>query len=283
MKQLNTYLEGLLSNSNKTLTTTAIAIGEYIEKEIIPKNSKSINLTYSFSNKTLTLTNNSKYSYALIYDYNVGAFIDEYNVEKLILNGSWEVKLISYQEWKYSIKIESDRIVRFIGGSSSGGSRDYIKNLNIKSNIVDLNVNLGLYKPNIKTQVLIMKNLLRPLLKDLNTNTLIYRGLADVALSRIVNNIQIPIKYTSGSIQRAITKSRTRIEKIKDTDPEEVFWIREYHVKNIIVQNEPGSGKKYILLFTKTPKSYKSKYPEVYEMKNGWYAMWLEDLEQFGL
>lgn len=283
MKQLYSYFEGLLNNSNKTLTTTAIAIGGYIEKEIEPDCPKDSNLTYSFSNKTLTLTNNSKHSYVRIYDYDVDTFIKEYNVEKLILNGNWEIKLVSYQEWKHSIKIECDKIVKITGSTAT--SRDYIHNLNLKSNIVDYSTDLGLYKPNIKTQVLIMKGLLSPLLKDLSINTIIFRDLFSVSLSKIIDEIQIPIKYNSdsNSIQRSVTKSRARIEKIKDIDPEKVFWIREYHVKNIIVENKPGSGKNDILLFTKDPKSYKLKYPEMYEMANGWYAIWVKDLKQFGL
>ena len=277
MKQLNTYLEGLLNKSGKTSTGSSIEMGitDFIEKNIkyiyINKN-----VTYSISNKEISLDSNQK-SPSIIMGDHIKEFANKYSVKKIIFNGKWAIALNS--DFNTPISIECDQELS-IERSVSLGKSIKVENLNIKSKVLKIWRSIKVRKSNIQAEVLRPYDHTSILACNNNVNTVIFVLYRGITIDDVVANLGILPTCMMHGIRYIDWKTQDpeQFEDIKNIDPILMFKLNNSGVQNIILDDEES-----ILMFTKKPKSYQLKYPDTYKMANGWCVVWLEDLKQFEL
>jgi len=277
MKQLNTYLEGLLDKSSKTSTDSAIAslVGEYIEKCIV-EDKISEDVTYTISGKAITfanILNGEKYKCKINVD-DIDELVHKYGIKKIILQGYW-LLYGGGTSYDLPIVIECNRGLTI---RPSYGERKIstIKNINIKTTELIVQDKIKLSNTQIQTDVV---TILRPnqLIRcKVQTNYIITYPLESEQVGNLVRIMKGSlIKHTGGYVIKDLgVENPDIINELKDINPSIALGFDKYNIDTIVIKNVYNHKNKDILVFTKNPKSHTLKYPVIYEMKNDWYAIW---------
>lgn len=274
MKELNKFLEGLLSKSGKKSTDSGrlVAIEEYIET-YIKQWSVNTHITYSISDKTISLTCHRDAPIVIRSEY-LKELITNYGIKKLIAKGDVVINLSD--NFYGSVTIECDQKVSIKTNILFDGYRE-VENINIKSNKVDISEYIEFKRSNIQAHTLILHNILYSKGCNIYADDVIFSFTSNHELNNIINRVGI------SHIDDSKNVNHDKVEKIKSIDPEKIFKLKKYNMQNIVLNNMKLYGDGHMLVFTKNPSSIKLKCSNIYELMNNWYAVWVKNIKQFEL
>ena len=285
MKQLNTYLEGLLSNTNKNSTRSAFTdqISEYV-KRCFERYPTTRHITCEVSSKTVTIINNKNTS-NICWGKMVSDLINKYDIKKIILQGNWDLYVDSGIS-DFPIDLECDDHL-VIGSSFTEKNSSTINNMNIKVKHLYITQKIKLNNSQIQSDDVIEIRRPTQIAKCKTQAERIVMNTSGIksSLNSLIKT-KVPFVKSDNTIHRKdwSIKEPNRIKEIKGIDPIKELEFKDLNTENIITGNIYSDID--TLVFTKNPKSYQPKYPDVYEMKNGWSAIWLDSKDirkQFGL
>lgn len=274
MKDLNIYLEGLLNKSDKKSTDSGrlVAIEEYIET-YIKQWSVNTHITYSVSDKTISLECRRDVPVVLRSEYLKELIID-YGIKKLISKGDVVINLSD--NFYQSITIECNQKVTIKTNFLTDGTKE-IENINIKSNKIDISEYIEFKRSNIQTHTLILHDILYSKGCNIYADDVIFSFTSNHELNNLINRTGI------SRIEDSKNVNYDWIEKIKSIDPEKIFKLKKYNMRNIVLNNMKLYGDGHMLVFTKNPGSIKLKCSNIYEIMNNWCAVWVKNIKQFEL
>ena len=285
MKELNTYLEGLLSKSNKNITRSAFddQCSEYV-KNYFKTHSTRPNINCKVTDRTITITNNEN-PRNICWGKMISELISKYNIKKMILHGNWDL-YVEAGISDFPIDLECNGRLT-IGSSFTVKNSSTINNMNIKVKHLYITQKIKLNNSQIQSDDII--EIRRPA-QIVKCKTQAERIVMNTSgIKSVLNSLiktKVPFVKSDNTIHRKdwSIKEPNRIKEIKGIDPIKELGFKDLNTENIITGNIYSDID--TLVFTKNPKSYQSKYPDVYEMKNGWSAIWLDSKDirkQFGL
>lgn len=282
MEQLYSYFEGLLDKSGKTSTNSSIEAYalDYIEQNIKTW-SANLHMTYTISNKTITFVNGSVCS-----DDNLNELVHKYGIKKVVFQGNWDiytrVDINDLKSYDLPVDIECDKELS-IGLSHMTKGISTLENMRINTKKVNIKGNVRLRKTQIQSDTTQIDNPVQITGCKIQSKQIILKLSKDKKVMDLVGLTKVSSLIGRGLIRRVdwAEQNSERIEVIKNIDPSVALRLDKYNMDNIAIKNIHNRESKEVLVFTKTPKSFTLKYPDIYEMKNGWYAVWLEDLKQF--
>nr|DAF28225.1 MAG TPA: hypothetical protein [Caudoviricetes sp.] len=282
MEQLYSYFEGLLDKSGKTSTNSSIEAYafDYIEQNIKTW-SANLHMTYTISNKTVTFANGGVCS-----DDNLNELVHKYGIKKVVFQGNWDiysrVDINDLKSYDLPVDIECDKELS-IGLSHMTKGISTLENMQIKAKRVNIKGKVRLRKTQIQSDTTQIDNPVQITGCKIQSKQIILKLSKDKKVMELVGLTKVSSLIGRGLIRRVDWAERNpeRIEVIKNIDPSVALRLDKYNMDNIAIKNIHNRESKEVLVFTKTPKSFTLKYPDIYEMKNGWYAIWLEDLKQF--
>jgi hypothetical protein len=274
MKDLNIYLEGLLNKSDKKSTDSGrlVAIGEYIET-YIKQWSVNTHITYSVSDKTISLECHRDAPIVIRSEY-LKELITDYGIKKLIVKGDVVINLSD--NFYQSITIECNQKVTIKTNFLTDGTKE-IENINIKSNKIDISEYIEFKRSNIQTHTLILHDILYSKGCNIYVDDVIFSFTSNHELNNLINRTGI------SHIEDSKNVNHDEIEKIKSIDPEKIFKLKKYNMRNIVLNNMELYEDGHMLVFTKNPGSIKLKCSNIYELVNKWYAVWVKNIKQFEL
>lgn len=282
MEQLYSYFEGLLDKSGKTSTNSSIEAYalDYIEQNIKTW-SANLHMTYTISNKTVTFANGSVCS-----DDNLNELVHEYGIKKVVFQGNWDIYsregINGFKSYDLPVDIECDKELS-IGPSYMTKGTFTLENMRINAKKVNIKGNVRLRKTQIQSDTTQIDNPVQITGCKIQSKQIILKLSKDKKVMDLVGLTKVSSLIGRGLIGRVdwTKQNPERIEVIKGIDPSVALRLDKYNIDGIAIKNTHNRESKEVLVFTKTPKSFTLKYPDIYEMKNGWYAVWLEDLKQF--
>lgn len=281
MKRLDTYLEGLLNKSDKTSANSSIIdkVNEYIETYILPT-PQNEDMTYTISGETITLINSGNYK-CEIGLIDVDEFINKFEFKKILLRGSWTL-YGDGMRFSLPVTIECDKRL-YIRPYYGVGKITTIKDINIKAKHLIVQNKIKLNNTQIQADVVTTINPEQLVRCKVQTKQIMISPSESAAALKLIAAVKKPlIKYISNiNIEKWDAQNPEIINALKDIDPSISLKFNKYNIDDIVIENVYNRKSKDVLVFTKTPKSFILKYPDIYEMKNGWYAIWLGDLRQF--
>lgn len=282
MKQLYSYFEGLLDKSGKTSTNSSIeayAI-DYIEQDI--KNwSANLHMTYTISNKTVTFANGSVCS-----DDNLNNLVNKFGIKKVIFQGNWSIyshaDFHDFKSYDLPVDIECDKELS-IGVPHMTKGIFTLENIRINAKRVNIKGDVRLRKAQIQSDTIQINHPVQTAGCKIQSKQIILKLSKGKKVMELVGSTKVSSLIGRGLIRRVdwAEQNPERIEVIKNIDPSVALRLNKYNIDDIVIENVYNRKSKDVLVFTKTPKSFILKYPDIYEMKNGWYAIWLGDLRQF--
>jgi hypothetical protein len=274
MKQLNTYFEGLLNKSDKTDTNSSIeayAI-DYIEEDIKTW-SANLSMTYTISNKTITFANGSTFS-----DDNLNKLVNEFGFKKIIFQGNWCIRTNGRKNiYDLPVTIECNKNLD-IGLSYITKEEGVFENMHIKAKCVNINGKVKLRKSQIWTDSVQVNYPDQITGCEIQSKQIVLRLSKDKRTISLVGKTMVPT-LTSSKFTKLMDNTlldQEKVEIIKDIDPSIVLKFDKYGIDDIIIKYTSGRNSIVALVFTKKPDLYISKFPSTYEMKNGWYAIWVD-------
>ena len=285
MKQLNTYLEGLLNKSGKTSTGSSNIdrCNKYIEDNIKAKS--YVPFTYSVSNKIVQFigTKGDTHPLNALSAYHISVLHNEYGIEKLILNGNWTIK-IDQSDCDLPVEIDCDSSLYIIKSYDGSRRNNVLKNVTIKSLTLNISYEVKIVKSIINSTTLIAYKPASFISNKIQAENVVFKfSPTNKNLLQIILKTQVPTRTISSSIAKANWSLRDpdRIKEILHINPQEVFGLKKCNVNNIAI-HVISTGVDENLLFTKNPKAFKSSHDEQYVMADGWHALWVGDLKQIG-
>lgn len=275
MKQLNKYLEGLLSKSNKNTTRSTFddQCSEYITN-YFKTHSTRPNINCEVTGRTITIANNEN-PQNVCWGKMISGLISKYNIKKMILHGNWDL-YVEAGISDFPIDLECDGRLT-IGSSFTVKNSSTINNINIKVNYLYIAQKIKLNNSQIlsdnvieirkPSQIAKCKTQIKQLVMD----TLGFKS----TLNSLIKTKVPDLKGDNVLCRRDwFTMDPERVKEIKNIDPIKTFGFNNLNAENIITGNIYSDSS--VIVFTKNPKSHKPKYPDIYEMKSGWYALWLD-------
>lgn len=280
MKQLYGYFEGLLDKSGKTSTNSSIEAYafDYIEQNIKTW-SANLHMTYTISNKTITFVNGSVCS-----DDNLNNLVNKFGIKKIVFQGNWSiytrVDINDLKSYDLPVDIECDKELS-IGLSHMTKGISTLENMQIKAKMVNIKGDVRLRKAQIQSDTIQINHPVQIAGCKIQSKQITLKLSKGKKVMELVGSTKVSSLIGRGLIRRVDWAERNpeRIEVIKNIDPSVALRLDKYNIGDIAIKNAHNRESKEVLIFTKTPKSFTLKYPDVYEMKNGWYAIWLEDLK----
>ena len=236
-------------------------------------------MTYTVSNKTVTFVNGSVCS-----DDNLNELVHKYGIKKVVFQGNWDiytrVDINDLKSYDLPVDIECDKELS-IGLSHMTKGISTLENMRINAKKVNIKGNVRLRKTQIQSDTTLIDNPVQITGCKIQSKQIILKLSKDKKVMDLVGLTKVSSLIGRGLIRRVDWAERNpeRIEVIKGIDPSVALRLDKYNMDNIAIKNIHNREGKEVLVFTKTPKSFTLKYPDIYEMKNGWYAVWLEDLK----
>lgn len=285
MKQLNKFLEGLLSNVDKNSTKSAFTDQciEYVKRHF-EGSPVTRHITCEVSDKTITITNNKNTS-NICWGKMINNLISKYNIKKIILQGNWDLYVDSGIS-DFPIDLECDNHL-VIGSSFTEKNSSTINNMNIKVKYLYITQKIKLNNSQIQSDDIIEIRKPTQIAKcKVQAKRIVMNASGIKSVLNSLIKTKVPFVKSDNTIHRKDwgTKEPDRIKEIKGIDPIKTLGFKDLNTENIITGNIYSDND--VLIFTKNPKSYQLKYPDIYEMKNGWDAVWMDSRDirkQFGL
>lgn len=279
MKQLNKYLEGLLNKSDKTSasSTQDALCSDYIHSRLKGRLST---IKCEVLNKVVKFVYSGSASGWIDIEL-IDDIVSKFNIKKATFNGSW---LLYLHEDAYDLPVDIECNSKiYLCRNSSSRKPIILKNINIKTECIGIDNKIELSNSQVRSKMVEVDNQKSIINCKIQAEYIVLSLTSLKSVKNSVNNTKVPNMEDLKVFNRVdwFTEDPERVREIKNINPSVVLELSKHNVDNIFIEKKRynGMASSYdVLTFTKNPKSFPPEYPDIYEMKNGWYAMWLDHL-----
>lgn len=279
MKKLNTYLEGLLNKSDKTSASSThdALCSDYIYSCLKGRMST---IKWEVLNKVVKFIYSGSASGWIDIEL-IDSIVSKFNIKNVMFDGNW---LLYLNEDAYDIPVDIECNSRIHMCRNFNSRKPIIvKNINIKAEYIVIDNKIELSNSQARSKMVEIENQKSIINCKIQAEYIVLSLTSLKSVKNSVNNTKVPNMEDLNVFNRVdwFTEDPERVREIKNINPSVVLGFNKHNVDNILVEKNRynGMASSYdVLTFTKNPKSFTPEYPDIYEMKNGWHAMWLDHL-----